>query len=87
MWCWHTDRPIDQWNWIGDPNVSPQAYRCNNLTKKPKMHTGEKTASWTNEMEQTKDCKCIHIYYSIKKLNSKWIKDFNMMPDTLSMIE
>ena len=61
-----------------------------NLTKKPKPYNGKGRASFINGAGLTG---CLHVeecnpYLSpCTKLRSKWIKDLNIKPDTLSLIE
>ena len=60
------------------------------MTKEAKIYNGEKTASsissagknWTDTYKRMKykDSLTPHI-----KINSKWIKDLNEMPDTINL--
>ena len=62
--------------------------------KKPEIHTGNKIASSTNGAGQTG---CLHVeeyrrridpYPSLfTKLKSKYIKDLNIKPDTVNLVE
>jgi hypothetical protein len=60
------------------------------LTKTPKIYNGKKKASSRNSAGLTH---CLYVkeidpYLSpCTKIKSKWIKDFNIKPDTLNVIE
>lgn len=61
------------------------------MTKKPKPSSGIKKASSTNGAglsgsQHVEECKLIRIYHSTK-LKFKWIKDLNIKPDTVNLIE
>jgi hypothetical protein len=80
-WCWHENKelmnkPIHLWNLIFD--------------KEARNTHWKKKASSTNGASQigylhVEKYKFIYVYYP--KLKSKWIKDLNIKPETLNLIE
>ena len=91
-WYWHKNRDVDQWNRIEHPDLNPQTYEHLIFNK------GAKTIQWKKESIFNKWCwhnwisTCrrmkIELYLSpCTKLKSKWIKELNINPNTLNLIE
>ncbi|KAL6035150.1 hypothetical protein STEG23_016856 [Scotinomys teguina] len=91
-WYWHQNRHVDQWNRIEDPDIDPHRYE--NLI----FDKDVKTVKWKKESIFNKwcwhnwlvTCRRLQIdpYLSpCTKLKSKWIKDLNINPVTLNLIE
>ena len=90
VWYWHKNRNIDQWNKIESPAINPRIYGHLILTEEARKYNGEKTASsisgagtkWTAICKRTK---LEHFPTPHTKINSKWIKDLNVRPETIKL--
>ena len=86
VWYWHKDRHIDQWNRIETPKINPQVYCQMDFVK------GAKVIQWGKEIPRKLDIHkrkikldtCLKLYI---KVNSKWIKDANVRPKIIKLIE
>ena len=89
VWYWYKNRNIDQWNKIESSEINPCTYGY--LIFDKEYTTGAKTASSINDAGKTgqlyKRMKLEHFLPPYTKINSKWIKDLNVRPETIKLLE
>jgi hypothetical protein len=91
-WYWYSDRQVDQGNRIEDPKMNPHTYGHLIFDK------GAKTIQWKKDSIFNKwcwhnwrlSCRRMRIdpfLSTCTKLKSKWIKELQIKPETLKLIE
>ncbi|KAF0877768.1 LORF2 protein, partial [Crocuta crocuta] len=88
--CWHKNRHRYQWVRIASPEINPQFYGQLVFNKGGRNAMGKRQSlqqwCWKNWTAMSKRIKLDHFLTPYAKINSKWITDLNVRPETIQII-
>jgi hypothetical protein len=91
-WYWHKTRHEDQWSTIKDPYMNPSSYTLLIFNKGAKNIQWRKDNlfnkyCWENWISPCRKLKVDPCLSPCTSINSKWIKDLNIRPETVKLVQ
>jgi hypothetical protein len=91
-WYWHKNRHEDQCNRIEDPDMNPHNYTNLNFDKGAQNTQWRKDSlfnkcHWEKWLPVCKKLKLHPCLLLCTSINAKWIKDLNIRPKTLKLVQ
>ena len=92
VWHWHKNINTDQWSRLESPEMNSQTHGQLIYDKGGKNIQWRKGGlfskwCWENWTAMCKRIKLEHSLIQYTKINSKWIENLNVRPDTMKLLE